>query len=324
MLHTQTDADINNGYIPLTQEMHPIPNAINRALYDTTIGHQGLFYYLDSKYRDISRYSNPNKYVYFMEDMLHNIHSITLAQHVIPRGRYNITSSYNLIHFQETDAQVIAGTLLVATIPVGIYSANTLASAMKTAMDTAGLATYTVAVDPLTDKFSIASALDGGATRFNLIFTDRTENFLYSTTRTVYIAGTLGQLIGFPPTNLLYDGVVTKTWIAPNCYDINPQKVCILKLKFSAKDCEPIRSSNPAFDRAFCVFDVGDTTYSDSDIMRTTVNPYFEFPTPVEKFNRINVEFYDKYNNLYDFQGQDHFLGFYLITNSNEIKVNKF
>lgn len=66
---------------------------------------------------------------------------------------YNITSANNNIDFEEN------ATVKLATVPAGFYTASTLATAVKTALDTAsgGFATFTVTYSSTTGKFTIAS-----------------------------------------------------------------------------------------------------------------------------------------------------------------------
>lgn len=81
-------------------------------------------------------------------------------------GYYNVTSANNVIIFNE------GGLDLTATIAIAEYNSTTsFMTAVKTALDSAGLATYTV-TQTANFKFQIASNLGGGATAFELITTD--------------------------------------------------------------------------------------------------------------------------------------------------------
>lgn len=66
---------------------------------------------------------------------------------------YNVTARNNVIPFEEN------ATVKQATVPAGFYTASSLATAVKTALDTAsgGFATFTVTYSSTTGKVTIAS-----------------------------------------------------------------------------------------------------------------------------------------------------------------------
>lgn len=81
-------------------------------------------------------------------------------------GRYEVTSSNNTIIFREG-----AGIDLTATITAGNYtSTTTFMAAVKSALDAAGVSTYTVEQTNL--RFKITSNGVGGDGRFELMLTD--------------------------------------------------------------------------------------------------------------------------------------------------------
>lgn len=85
-------------------------------------------------------------------------------------GYWDIQSGSNTIVFQES-----AGVNLTATIPAAEYTSTTsLMAAIKTALEDAGVATYTVAQDTTTGRIKITSNLGGGATVFRLMWTSAT------------------------------------------------------------------------------------------------------------------------------------------------------
>lgn len=82
-------------------------------------------------------------------------------------GYWNIESGSNVITFQES-----AGVNLTATIAVDEYTTTALLmAAIKTALEDAGVATYTVTQDATTGRITIASNLGGGASVFRLMWT---------------------------------------------------------------------------------------------------------------------------------------------------------
>lgn len=83
-------------------------------------------------------------------------------------GYWEIISGNRTIIFREA-----VGVNLTATIATGNYQTDaSFLAAIKTALEAAGAATYTVTRDSTTKKIKITSALDGGATIFQLITTN--------------------------------------------------------------------------------------------------------------------------------------------------------
>ena len=93
-------------------------------------------------------------------------------------GAWIVESGSNTIVFQEQ-----AGVNITATIAAAAYTSDTsFLAAIKTALEDAGVATYTVSRDATSNRIKIASDLGGGATVFRLMWTSAT---------------TFGGLIGF-------------------------------------------------------------------------------------------------------------------------------
>lgn len=83
-------------------------------------------------------------------------------------GCFEIVSGENTLVFREQ-----VGVDLTATITAGTYATDALfRAAVKAALEAAGVATYTVSRDATTNRLEITSALDGGATVFQLMLTD--------------------------------------------------------------------------------------------------------------------------------------------------------
>jgi len=81
---------------------------------------------------------------------------VTSAQ--VPVSAYTIDTPNNIINFHDTANRVV-------TIPPGYYTVTSLATAIQTAMNTAGGSTYTVTVDNASLKITVA-----GSTNFYFTF----------------------------------------------------------------------------------------------------------------------------------------------------------
>lgn len=85
-------------------------------------------------------------------------------------GYWDIPSGSNTIVFQED-----AGVNLTATVTVDEYASDTLFfAAVKSALEDAGVGTYTVSRDTTTGRIKIAQSASGGATVFRLMWTSAT------------------------------------------------------------------------------------------------------------------------------------------------------
>lgn len=83
-------------------------------------------------------------------------------------GYWNVTSGNRTIIFREA-----VGVDLTANIAIAEYTTDaSFLTAIKTALEAPGVATYTVSRDVSTNKIKILSALDGGASVFQLRCTD--------------------------------------------------------------------------------------------------------------------------------------------------------
>ncbi len=99
------------------------------------------------------------------------------------KGFFEITALNNSLVFREA-----VGVDLTATIAVGTYATpSLLAAALKTALEAAGVATYTPSFSTTTGKWTILSDLGGGATVFQPRFATSTA---------------IAAVLGFDATNL--------------------------------------------------------------------------------------------------------------------------
>ncbi len=86
-------------------------------------------------------------------------------------GTFEILDGINdKLDFEETSASE-----LTATIAEAVYTADTLATALDTALDAAGASTYTTTYDYFTGKFKIASNRSGGGGTFKILWSSGTN-----------------------------------------------------------------------------------------------------------------------------------------------------
>jgi hypothetical protein len=112
---------------------------------------------LDSRNRIMG--SNTDFTIFFNDSFLDHDgdYLLGLDECIIPNLIYPIRSGRNQVIFYENNDSKNAFT---ATIPTGNYDATSFATALKTAMDTAGANTYTVSISSITKRITVASAPD--------------------------------------------------------------------------------------------------------------------------------------------------------------------
>lgn len=156
---------------------------------------------IDSRDRNYDDFPNSNNYRFSFERQYDNVVSISLLSAEVPKSQYLINASNQKIYFQETNAQVSGETYLEADVAIGDYTLSELKTAIETAMNAVGTASYTVDINTLAaqSKLSFSSDLSG-VDLFNLSFNGGTENF-GNKTRTVYRQNSIGPVVGFSRTD---------------------------------------------------------------------------------------------------------------------------
>lgn len=239
----------------------------------------------------------PSNYVIDLNDILQNVTRIELVGGNIPASGYTMSSNNNTIYFQETN-----GTTLTAVVDEGLYTASTLATALKTAMETVGGSTYTITVNTTTSKITIASDGGGGGGIFNLIFRNGTENVSASRRRGKYQDDSIGPSIGFSANDL--SGALTYT--GDYRLSVGQPDYLAIHLECRGTKLNKITSPLVGVRDAFAIIwlDQSDQTYKVSSPQVTdNGNFYFDFNPPLGKLDQMSVQFRLADNSFYDFNG---------------------
>ena len=252
---------------------------------------------VDSKDRNYDNYPNSNNYSIELDTNYKDIVSIELVSTIVPRSQYVINSSNNTIHFNEGSDD------LVATITEGNYTVSTLATALKSSMETVGGLTYTISEDTLTNKITISSS-----GTFSLLFNGGSETYLDGT-RTIYPENSIAPVLGFTRTEL--SG--STSYVAQNQYNLNGENYVLLEIQ----DLENLQgtiignTTNKHFCKIMLNVDNNENKYF------TNRNDYLckkYFDPLLHKLSKLNIRFYTYYGSLYDFNGLEHSLHFRIRT----------
>lgn len=110
--------------------------------------------FINSRDREDENSNLNDCYYYLNEYNLTSVGRIAIAvdKFVMPNLQYNVNTHTRTIKFKEN-----GGPEITAVLPLGEYDADTLATALKIAMDAAGTSTYTITWDTTNFKFTISS-----------------------------------------------------------------------------------------------------------------------------------------------------------------------
>jgi hypothetical protein len=216
----------------------------------------------------------------------------------IPKSRYLIHSYNDTLHFQETNAQVSAGTYLTATITHGDYDIADLCSTLETAMETAGSTTYTVSYNETTRKITILQ--DGSGTDvFNLVFTDGPR--INGVAKYPYIAESIGKVIGFRPVN--HTGATGASYTSDWVVDLSYGDYIVVQISnFDILDT-PIDSGIKS---AYCVVYYDNAQGSYRLLNDGRFNAYFIQLKNLQRLGELNIALFDQFGNPYETNGADH------------------
>ena len=254
---------------------------------------------IDSRDRNHDIFTTTSEYEVFFNTVYKDVVSIELLSAEIPHSGYPINSNNNEIHFQETNAQVTAGTYYTATIPQGSYTISELITKISEQMTLAGQSTYTVTVDSNSRKLKILSNISGGDNIFNLLFRGNTTKY-HDTTRYAYRKRSIGPVIGFKRMDLSGLGNYT----GQNQYNINGEKYVMLHID----DLDNMEGVGTGISNAFAKItlnsNINDTRFYNMSeyISKKTFNP------PMNTLSRLTIKFKNYDGSLYDFGGIEHSL----------------
>ena len=299
---TQTNQDIQNltnapmssGQELLIKKPKEFKNLVDNAYKYNNNYLKTYNLVIDSRDRNTVAYPDNFNYQIDLDTIYKDIVSVELVSANVPKSQYLINSSNNKIYFTDNGSAE-----LTATIPIGNYTAATLATAIGTAMTTVATNTFTVTNNTLTNTFTIA--VNTGT--YTLDFAGVSEVY-GTTTRIRYRENSIGAIIGFPQTDL--SGSISYT--GSNQYNFNGPTYILLHID--------------NFDNLFGVHNNSITKSFAKIILDTDLNSYKyfksqtdyitkkEFSPPLAKLAQMNIKFLNYDGTFYDFSGLEHCLYF--------------
>jgi hypothetical protein len=186
---------------------------------------------IDSRDRNCNKYPNSNNFVYQLNKNYRDVYSIELVQGCIPYTGYIINHNNNKLFLQE-----ILGQTVTISIPIGNYNESNLASTLENALndpDNNLSNTYSVSINPLTNKFTISSdlsinnifrLLNNCCICYNSFCEDCDSCILCRKNNcNKYIPGSISKKLGFDKVNFLYSNgsIINTSLLSPNTLQLN-------------------------------------------------------------------------------------------------------
>lgn len=233
----------------------------------------------DSKDRNLTSYPEPNCYNVEFDDDINDVISAQLLNIELPLKTYLINKYFNTLKI------IIGSNNYNIKLNIGDYTTTDLSTEIKTQLNAALLGnTFDCQYIQLTDNFQI---LSNGP--FSIDFTIKNSlAMLLGFKQTIYNSSTT------IPTNLTYPYNI-KSDFRKN-FDYNNYVVMFID-HFDIN-----KNQNNPLNKSFAIIgkDYNNLNISDDPMIIKYFSP------PINKIAKMIITFYDRFNNLYDFQNIDH------------------
>jgi hypothetical protein len=237
---------------------------------------------IDSKDRNQAQYQNPNNYTIVFDDDINDVVSAQLISADVPFTTYLINDYFQTLYVS------ISGTTAPITLTTGDYTATTLASHIQDKLNAYSSNNFSVAYDSVKDNFRFRSKV-----AFSLVF-DGVSNPLHSLLgfkQDTYTSSVSSEIDA-------YVNVVQSPY--RKNFDYNKYIYLVIdQFDLNKGNAKPINKSYAALTQQYTQLSIND---------KPKIVKYFS-PT-IPRLSKLNISFYDRYGNKYDFQNQDHRLEF--------------
>lgn len=234
---------------------------------------------VDSRVRDKTLYPNQNSYEIEFEDDINEVKNCRLLYVDLPMPLYLVNSNFDTLYFRA------GATSYAARIPIGDYTAASLADALAASMNAVLPATFQVSYNALLDNYVFNASAP-----FSLLFNGK--------------ANPLSSLLGFSEKKDYASSADPSTPAYPNRvqaefrrnFDYNNYVI------MDIEQFDILKSIDRDLNKSFAIIPKNYSTISlwdEQGIVKT-------FSPPIGRLTKIRVRFYDRYGNPYDFQNMDH------------------
>lgn len=258
---------------------------------------------------DLDDANGSQKYSIDLTDHLREVVKVRLEIVDIPKSRYLIHSYNDTFRFQETNAQVSAGTYHEITITHGDYDAADLCQELQDAMDVVSVTSYDVSYSATTRKVTITQEA-GGADVFNIIFTDGPKTV--GVKKYPYFSNSIGKVLGFKPVN--HTGASQSTYIGDWVVDLSYGDYIVLKINDFDNLQTPVESG---IKNVWCPIYLDEMQDKYRLINYGWFDSYNLQFKNLKRTGKLTIELFDKYGNPYETNGADHSILFSIISMGN-------
>jgi len=269
---------------------------------------------VNSKNRDTAIYPSGNSYVLHLTTPIKDISRIELLHASIPNSMNNLTNGTGIVYFSNATTGTVAKPSLTSfSLPSGFYSATNMASSITQAVSNiSGVQSAYIASQgkmifsrpTSTGPFSMCS---NTAEMSNLLGFN-SEDVRNSSN----VAATTGLDIPLYSDNSFYLG--KEFIISDNVVDLNPYEGIFLDIKElrtntneDAKSIEPGTSgtySGQNMTRSFGMIPMDVSSGNIKRFKKTTDYDFtIDYAHPIDKLDRLSIEWIDKNGALLDFNG---------------------
>jgi len=228
---------------------------------------------VDSKDRDVSVHPTPSAYNIPLQDDIEDIVIAELISCDVPFSGYLVNSYHNSFSFKFPSSSIYE-----VTLDDGDYSASELATEIQSKMNS------------VSSGFSVSYISKIG----KLVFSHTTSDFTISFASKN--AQSFAHVLGFSPQ---------KTYTSTSRSLKTANKVNLEYYKYMVMYIDQFTSnkgSNDTVNNSFAVLYESQSTNN----IRNDSNVLKKFTPPLARLQRLNISFYDRDGNPYDFNGVDH------------------
>lgn len=311
-----------NVHSPYEKAIHPSQKEPETITITMTI---------NSRNRDILKYTEPNKYSIPLNTIYTNVRSIEVIDASLPRADYNISTANNTFWVQEG-----SNTPFKISVTPGFYfetnlgtgdAVKDLAKVIENQLNTdpnssVGWATnYTVSINTTTRKTTISNAYT--TENFALLFGTGSDIDIWkvdsATGQHIHVQSgtTIRRVLGFARTDLN----TSNSYTSPYFIDLNQ------KDKYIALYIDQIRShaqfsNDEGANRCLAKFYMDDAEFHKRKIFISGgfEHTFSKFRQPLNKLDRLDIEWRTQDSKLYEFHGIDHVFTLQIVVQADSYK----
>lgn len=282
---------------------------------------------IDSRRRNTGKYPGAGRYTFELEKEYRDVTQVELVSACLPNSGYNINATNNMVYLSVRDvtADPDPGATYdhALTLPVGYYiydvdldQPTTLINALNALLVANGLP-FAFSYNTITQRITVNPDDDYPTPGLDDRPQDMRVDIYYG------LSNGADDVIGLDGSILLDGGqrlnTLSETVEMPRNLQLTPHRYLTLKIR----DLERCEGNTRALEGSFAVIPLDTTKRNFTLILEgdtvdnNTYTLYFSEPRRIRK---LEISIYDPYGNIYDFNGQEHYLIFKFLSLTRPLK----